>query len=117
VEVERPYCVECRPDGVAMAGDDADAHPTIPAAAVRTSVIPSMARGEFRGEPGSCLAGCVAAVTRAPCGDCGEDEGCLETGFGRDVCHPRGVGEIGSVCEGDQACRSLSCDPEASRCD
>lgn len=111
-----PYTVRCVTDGVAVQGEDGAPRPTVPAEVVETSVLPSMMAGRFRGEPGSCLAECIAVVSRPACGACAEGEGCLETGFG-DACHPPGATATGGTCRGHQDCRSLRCNPREARCE
>ncbi len=114
----RRYCATCTADGVAI-GDDrgrTDGAPLLPASLIGRSALPSMLAGTLRGEAGSCLAGCIAQITRPACDACGEHEGCLETGFGQ-VCHPRGPLGVGESCRGPQDCASLGCDVEGGRCE
>ena len=113
----RPYCATCTQDGVSMADSNGyrDGYPLVPRAVILASPLPSMMEGLFLGEAGSCLADCIAAVSRERCEDCRSNEACLHTGFGR-VCHPRGPVAIGHACRGNQDCDSLSCAPEEALC-
>ncbi len=110
----RNYCAICTGDGVVLA--DANGYragrPVVPGQVLRGTVLPAMMEGRFRGESGSCLAACIAAVSRPACDEgCSDFEGCLETGF-RDVCHPMGPGGSGDRCHGDQDCATLKCNAE-----
>ncbi len=110
----RNYCAKCTGDGVVLADENGfkEGRPVVPGQVLLGSVLPEMMQGRFRGESGSCLAACIAAVSRPSCeGGCRDGEGCLETGFG-DVCHPRGQMDAGRRCHGDQDCRSLKCNAE-----
>ncbi len=114
----RNYCTLCTSEGVVLADENGfrDGRPVIPGRVLLGSVLPSMMEGQFRGEAGSCLAACIAAVSRPPCSEgCADGLGCFETGFG-NVCHPPGAEAEGQRCHGAQDCRSLRCDEEG-RCE
>lgn len=114
----RNYCTTCTGDGVVLADANGfrDGRPVVPGAVVRGSVLPAMMEGRFRGESGSCLAACIAAVSRPPCSEgCADFEGCLDTGFA-EVCHPMGPARTADRCHGDQDCASLKCTAEG-RCE
>lgn len=112
----RSWRTACTDEGVALPKKAGSVRgvPLVPRAAIEGSALPAMMAGAARGEAGSCLAACIAAVSRRACGDCGDGEGCFETGFA-DVCHPRGEGAEGSPCRGPQDCDALTCDAEG-RC-
>ncbi len=113
----RPYCATCTPEGVSLADSNGyqDGYPVVPRAVILASPLPSMMEGLFLGEAGSCLADCIATVSRSKCGGCASGEGCLETAFG-EVCHPRGVVTAGGACRGNQDCDSLECEAEEALC-
>lgn len=110
----RNYCALCTTEGVVLADENGfrEGRPLVPGQVLLGSVLPAMMQGRFRGEAGSCLAACIAAVSRPPCGEgCSDGSVCLETGFG-DVCHPPGTEPEGAGCHGPQDCASLRCAAE-----
>ncbi len=107
----RDYCALCTSEGVVLADSNGfrDGRPVIPGPTITSSVLPEMMAGRFKGEAGSCLAACIATVSRPACrAGCADDEGCLQTEFGQ-VCHPRGPFPAGDPCHGPQDCASLVC--------
>ena len=113
----RSWEATCTDRGVALPerGGDPRGVPLVPRAVLEGSALPALMSGLARGEPGSGLAACIAAVSRPACGDCRQGEGCFETGFA-DVCHPRGDGETDATCHGPQDCATLRCDA-GGRCE
>ncbi len=107
----RDYCATCTGAGVVLADKNGYrvGRLIVPGAVIEASALPAMMSGRFVGESGSCLAACIAAVSRRPCAEgCDSGEGCLETAFG-DVCHPVGPLPSGAACHGPQDCVSLGC--------
>ncbi len=113
----RTWKATCTDEGVALPNKMGGLRgvPLVPRAAIEGSALPALMAGAARGEPGSCLAACIAAVSRPICGDCPSGDGCFETGFA-DVCHPRGERSEGALCRGPQDCAALRCDAEG-RCE